>query len=206
MLSLLSVFDAPRIHFAYTEYMFSVMSALNIKIVLLLYGVVVSAPLLSSFAVFFAEWLPFLLIAFIIAYKLFSYEGERVLWSLFLLFLSPLAAVTLAEVGKFIISAPRPFADGLGIIPLISVSDPFGSFPSAHAAFFGALGTAIFFEQRRVGKWYLLSALLIGISRIAVGVHFPSDIIAGLFLGVLLSIIANIFQRKHYKGLTFAKV
>lgn len=171
------------------------MDALNLKVLFLLYGAAASTSFFSALAIFFAEWLPLLLVAAAVAYKIFLHEEGKIFRLTTLLFASPFIAVIIAEVCKFSIPSPRPFADGLGIVPLISVSDPMGSFPSAHAAFFGALGTALFFEHPRMGKWYLFAAFLIGISRVATGVHFLSDIIAGLLLGVLVSMLMNIFQR-----------
>lgn len=171
------------------------MDAFNANIVLLLYGAATSAPLFSSLTIFFAEWFPFLLIAFAISYKFFFHESGKIFWSLVSLFSSPFIALAFVKLCKFIEPSPRPFADGLRLTPLISVSDPFGSFPSVHAAFFGALATAMFFENKRMGVWCFFAALLIGISRVATGVHFPSDIIAGLLLGALVSIFANMFYR-----------
>jgi undecaprenyl-diphosphatase len=175
--------------------MLLIINVIDLNILLLLYDAATTVSLVSALVIFFAEWFPFLLIAFAIAYKFFSHEGEKFFWPLTRLFTSPLVALAIAETGKLITPSPRPFADGLGILPLISVNDPFGSFPSAHAAFFGALGTAIFFEHKGTGKWFLLAAMMIGISRVASGVHWPSDIVAGFLLGILVSIFVNMFQR-----------
>lgn len=175
--------------------MIAMMNMLDIKIVLLLYGAAASASFLSGLVIFFAEWLPFLVVAMAIAYKIFSHAGEKFFRPLALLVLSPIVALAIAEGYKLLVPSSRPFADGLGMTPLISVSDPFGSFPSAHAAFFGALGATIFLQNKGIGKWYLGAALVIGISRVATGVHFPSDVIAGLMLGVLVSIFQNMCHR-----------
>jgi undecaprenyl-diphosphatase len=170
-------------------------NAADLNILLLLYKAATSAAFVSALTIFFAEWLPFLLIAFAVAYEFFLYEGKKIFLPLSLLFIPAFVAGAITEICKFIVPSPRPFADGLDIVPLISVNDPFGSFPSSHAAFFGALGTAIFFQHRGIGKWYLLAAMMIGISRVASGVHWPSDILVGFLFGVLVSIFVNMFQR-----------
>lgn len=61
------------------------------------------------------------------------------------------------------------------------------SFPSSHATnVFGVAGLLILARGRRwVGL--LAVAALIGISRIYIGVHYPSDVLGGAVLGLLLS-------------------
>ncbi|WP_257351590.1 phosphatase PAP2 family protein [Pseudalkalibacillus decolorationis] len=89
------------------------------------------------------------------------------------------------------------------------------SFPSGHsmnsAAFFGFLGYLlwVYFSRSGVKKNYILYisgflVLLIGLSRVYLGVHFPSDVIAGFAAGgvwlllsmLLLKISAPQRQRK----------
>lgn len=62
-------------------------------------------------------------------------------------------------------------------------------FLSSHAANFGAVSFLLFLHFRRYSKWwYLLFAWLglIAYSRIYLGVHYPSDIVAGALLGVTI--------------------
>jgi len=40
-----------------------------------------------------------------------------------------------------------------------------------------------------LGKWYFAGAVLIGLARIAAGVHFPIDILAGLLLGLIVTLV-----------------
>lgn len=65
--------------------------------------------------------------------------------------------------------------------------EEYQSFPSGHAIFFFALAMAIWMYNRRLGWWFFVGATLMGIARIAGGVHWPSDILAGAALGIFTS-------------------
>lgn len=61
------------------------------------------------------------------------------------------------------------------------------AFPSSHAAnTFAAAVTFAFFYRRFAGLWVAFS-LLIGLSRIVVGVHYPGDVLGGFILGCLIA-------------------
>jgi undecaprenyl-diphosphatase len=69
-----------------------------------------------------------------------------------------------------------------------------GSLPSNHAANSFAYGTTLFFLTRNrmgtAGRLYPLAlASLVALSRVYVGVHYPSDIIAGALLGTTVSLL-----------------
>jgi membrane-associated phospholipid phosphatase len=61
-------------------------------------------------------------------------------------------------------------------------TDP--SFPSDHAAAAFAIAFAVLAFSRRAGAVFLAVAALIGLSRIALGMHYPSDVLAGLLVGL----------------------
>jgi len=79
---------------------------------------------------------------------------------------------------------PRPFVLGLGEQWL--AKEPSASFPSSHASIAWAISAAALWWVRHplVIAGFLLSALLVGWSRVALGVHFPSDMVAGMVVGV----------------------
>ena len=60
------------------------------------------------------------------------------------------------------------------------------SFPSGHSANAAALGGSIARELRKKWMWWVavILPLLIGISRFAVGVHYPTDVLAGWLVGI----------------------
>jgi undecaprenyl-diphosphatase len=68
-------------------------------------------------------------------------------------------------------------------------SDP--SFPSGHAAGSFALAVFVFILNRRAGMLLLGVAAAIALSRVALGVHYPSDVAAGAILGSTLAWIGT---------------
>jgi undecaprenyl-diphosphatase len=78
----------------------------------------------------------------------------------------------------------RPYeAHPHGIVPLISAShDP--SFPSDHATAAFAIAFGILFVARRAGLIFLAWAMLIALSRVLVGVHYPTDVLASSVVGL----------------------
>jgi undecaprenyl-diphosphatase len=61
------------------------------------------------------------------------------------------------------------------------------SFPSSHAANMASMATLFTVRYRKYAAWFISIALLVSISRIYVGVHYPSDVAAGLVIGTLFA-------------------
>ncbi len=103
------------------------------------------------------------------------------------LILSPLVSWVLVKILKALIHFPRPHISIMDFSPLFFYGS-FESFPSGHAVIFASLATAMTLYHRKIGLVYILVAILIGISRIAAGIHFPVDVLAGYAIGVLLTL------------------
>jgi undecaprenyl-diphosphatase len=111
--------------------------------------------------------------------------GGRRLWPL----VPVAAAVLLAELVttglKLLSRRPRPFVTEPDPAPLVGTHLDL-TLPSGHAAtsFAGALVLAV--AIRRGWATALLVALAAGValSRVYVGVHYPSDVLAGAFVGI----------------------
>jgi undecaprenyl-diphosphatase len=67
------------------------------------------------------------------------------------------------------------------------------SFPSDHAALFSALAMGVFFRNRLAGALVFAYVVLVTfVPRIYMGYHWPSDILAGTVLGILVAYVALI--------------
>lgn len=65
------------------------------------------------------------------------------------------------------------------------------SFPSGHTGSAFALAVVVFMVmERKYGITALALATLMGFSRLYVGIHYPSDVLGGMVLGVITSVIA----------------
>lgn len=63
-------------------------------------------------------------------------------------------------------------------------------FPSGHATFSAACATVLYYQiAPRYRKYLLLAVLLVGISRMYLGAHFPLDIVGGWALGALIGAV-----------------
>jgi len=101
-----------------------------------------------------------------------------------------------AEIIRSIWFRPRPFVIQ-SFIPLINQSPKEASFPSGHATFFFALATIVYYYNKKAGIIFFIASFLIAIARIFVGVHWPSDVLAGAVLGILMGWILNKLFRNH---------
>lgn len=115
----------------------------------------------------------------------FSRSHPRVFWSLVL---AALAGIAYAHGLKPLLAMARPPAVlSPDSFTLIGPAHRKGSFPSGHSVTIGVLCAVWVFYLRSAWSRLLLIAVavLVGTSRVAVGVHWPVDVAAGLFGGIL---------------------
>ncbi len=72
-----------------------------------------------------------------------------------------------------------------------------GSFPSGHTAIVFGVSTSLFVIFRRKKFLFLFAvALLVGVSRYVLGVHYPIDIVAGGIIGIVIPVaVSAIYER-----------
>lgn len=99
---------------------------------------------------------------------------------------------------KSITRIPRPFIAHGDVVPLFTHGG-FDSFPSGHATIFFGLAMAVYLYHRRVGYLFFVSAILITLSRVIGGVHYPIDIIIGAIIGCVISKIVHTSLSGYFK-------
>ena len=70
------------------------------------------------------------------------------------------------------------------------------SFPSDHATAAFVIATAIWIWRKRDGWIWLVLAGMISVSRVWTGVHYPSDVIAGMLIGVGTAFLVHFYSKK----------
>ncbi|WP_276498943.1 phosphatase PAP2 family protein [Pontibacter litorisediminis] len=98
---------------------------------------------------------------------------------------------------KYAVDRPRPFLNSTTITQLAETGSP--SFPSGHTAcaVTAAVTLALMVRNNLFRAVVLAWALLIAYSRLALGVHYPSDVLTSVLLGTLAAILTDYAFRKH---------
>jgi membrane-associated phospholipid phosphatase len=94
-------------------------------------------------------------------------------------------AIGLNYLVKLIVKRPRPVLEGL---PPLGGAPSSLSFPSAHATASFAVATAMT-RVDPLGALAFVFALVLALGRPYLGMHYPSDVLAGAVLGVALGLI-----------------
>ncbi len=102
-----------------------------------------------------------------------------------------LLGVLLGEYGiKLLFQRPRPFVTAPEVALLISPPHGF-SFPSGHTTASFAAACSMLFIDKKWGLLALVLAVLIGFSRMYFFVHYLTDVLAGVVLGILCALAAH---------------
>lgn len=150
------------------------------------------SPMLFALSIFAAKELIFVL-ALMVGVLGFGKRREHdrpfayaAAWSSMLAFIVSLAIGALVR-------RPRPF-----VLPTIvsRIHAPLTefSFPSSHSAVAFAIAASLTLARPGLGAIALLLAAFVAAGRVAVGVHYPSDVLVGAILGILSALLVHWYR------------
>jgi undecaprenyl-diphosphatase len=99
------------------------------------------------------------------------------------------AGVAIYKVLKSRLVRERPYISLAGIVPGTPPLDRY-SFPSGHTLHAVSFTIVIAYSFPELAPLVVPFACLVAASRVVLGLHYPSDVLAGAFLGALLAIAA----------------
>jgi undecaprenyl-diphosphatase len=150
---------------------------------------------LDIIGIFFADYLPYIVVIFLLGY-LFWPKKDR-LKNRKMVFFAGLSAIISSVLVEnsvvFFYKRPRPYIALPYAHKLIAINSlyDFRSFPSSHALFFFALSASVYCYNKRLATVLFILSTLIVIARVFVGMHWPSDILAGAGLGIMTGYIVG---------------
>lgn len=151
---------------------------------------------LDILGIFFAKYFEYILLFCLLLFLIRNFKkywrmvAEAVLAAVFVRFV-------LVEIFYWFHFRARPFAHGY-VDSLIAYDPLRAAFPSGHASFYFALSTIIYGYHKKAGILFYIGSCLVVISRVFVGLHWPSDILAGAFLGIAMGVALNIWFKRIY--------
>jgi len=137
----------------------------------------------------FSDWMVYIILIAGIGWVVGHHMGRIRLMALDFIYTlaAPIgAAVVISEVLSKLFDRARPFVASKEITLLIP-HDADGGFPSHHTTVMIAIAVALWFRNHNFGRMLFTLAILSGIARVGAGIHYPTDILAGVVIGATTS-------------------
>jgi undecaprenyl-diphosphatase len=122
---------------------------------------------------------------------LLAHGAGRVAWrrAVVAAVLSAGVALLVAKVISEVVDRARPFVADPHGVHLFAAHAPDPGFPSDHATAAFAIAVAIALRKRGWGVFALVAAAVLSVGRVALGVHYPSDVLAGAAVGAAAALV-----------------
>lgn len=150
-------------------------------------GLAVISPGFNKVVVFLTRYAPLLFgILFLVFFVPRRRNYHQIRRTIILAILSGVLGLVVSVLLASLLYRPRPFAAMPHHVHLLLPHSPDSSFPSDHATGSAGFAVGMWPAPHRLARWlFTLLAILVGISRLIAGVHWPSDILGSFLLGGL---------------------
>lgn len=150
----------------------------------------------QEFFYFFARY-GIVLVILSMVYLIWNKRINALICTLFAAFFASIVDIII----YFTWNRPRPFITHTDINAVVEkMRVDVSSFPSSHTYVAFAFATSVYlYGHKKLGTVLYVIAILIATSRVANGLHYPSDVIGGALLGISSGIIAYIIVQKSEK-------
>lgn len=131
----------------------------------------------------------------IICIILYLFGNDKAKKASIRLFVALLCIMIISQLIKYAVMRPRPYTQLSDLIVVSVGTDP--SFPSGHTS---TSTTASYILAKEYGKYYLLCIpVIVAISRLYLGVHYPSDVLVGFIIGIIVAyIVEKLFEKLEF--------
>ena len=120
-----------------------------------------------------------------------------------------LIAGIITQICKHVVGRPRPnytdFEDGFGF-NFFTIDSNYHSFPSGHSSTIFMVCLILCAILPKLKYFFFLLASVVALSRVVVGAHFFTDIVAGGLLSLIVFKSLNFFLNKNYKNYVFSEI
>jgi undecaprenyl-diphosphatase len=110
---------------------------------------------------------------------------------------APVGALVALGVNQLLVAGvaePRPY-DVLPHVLVLVHRSADGAFPSDHAVMAGSVTAGVLLVHRRLGLVTAALAVLMALTRVYVGAHWPLDVVAGLAVGAVVALASYALVR-----------
>ncbi|MFS0788333.1 undecaprenyl-diphosphatase [Shouchella sp. 1P09AA] len=149
---------------------------------------------LDTLMVWSSEYVTIALAIAVVTFMILGFRSRNALRTAFFTIVATGISMGIGYLIKGLTYRPRPFLEH--DVNLIIAHNTASSFPSNHTLAAFTIALSIFLFHKKVGTVLLVLATFIGFSRIFLGHHYPSDVLGGFVIAlVVVSLLKLLYNR-----------